>query len=59
MKVRILNDVNAPGLEYAINDFIADKKVIDIKYQINSSQGKIGIAALISALVMYEEEIND
>ncbi|MFQ9706119.1 MAG: hypothetical protein ACLRX6_03395 [Limosilactobacillus pontis] len=43
MKVKIINDpkaiaspdevINAPSLDKVINDFIKNKKVIDIKYQ--------------------------
>ncbi len=46
MKVKIIGGLNAS--EDRINDFIKDKKVIDIKYQDN-----LGV---ISALIMYEED---
>lgn len=45
MKVKIIGGLDA--FEDRINDFIKDKKVIDIKYQDNSG--------IISALIMYEE----
>lgn len=46
MKVKIIGGLDAS--EDRINDFIKNKKVIDIKYQDNSG--------VISALVMYEED---
>ncbi|MFX0551871.1 hypothetical protein [Lactobacillus gasseri] len=46
MKVKIIGGLNA--FEDRINDFIKDKKIIDIKYQDNSG--------VISALIMYEED---
>lgn len=50
MKVKIIGGLDA--FEDRINDFIKNKKVIDIKYQDNSE--------VISALIMYEEDkIND
>lgn len=69
MKVKIFNEHDEPRnkygyckfpLEKRINDFIKDKKVIDIKYQANVS----GYAAesfhdfdmFERALVMYEEK---
>lgn len=44
MKIKIFND----AYESEINEFIKDKKIIDIKYSI--TQG------IFSALIMYEEE---
>lgn len=46
MKVKIIGGLNA--FEDRINDFIKDKKVIDIKYQ--------DFSGIISALIMYEED---
>lgn len=56
MKVKIIDDVDTPSLEDEINDFIEDKEVIDIKYQINSCQGNVGLVITISALIMYKED---
>ncbi|NRN84086.1 sporulation protein Cse60 [Lactobacillus helveticus] len=56
MKVKIIDDVNTPDLENKINSFIKNKAVFDIKYQINSSQGRLGLIFTMSALIMYEEE---
>lgn len=59
MKVKIIDDVDTPSLEDNINEFIKDKEIIDIKYQINSCQGNLGLVLTISALIMYEEVTND
>lgn len=56
MKVKIIDDVNTPSLEDSINEFIKDKEIIDIKYQINSCQGNLGLVITISALIMYKED---
>ena len=56
MKVKIIDDVDTPSLEDEINDFIEDKEIIDIKYQINSCQGNLGLVITISALIMYKEK---
>lgn len=56
MKVKIIHGVDMPDLENQINDFIKNKTVFDIKYQIDSCQGQLGLVLTISALVMYEED---
>ena len=48
MKTKILFDTFYDGLEEKINEFIKDKKIIDIKCQLSGTRK--------SALVMYEEE---
>ena len=48
MKTKILFDTFYDGLEEEINEFIKDKKIIDIKYQLSGTRK--------SALVMYEED---
>lgn len=63
MKVEILDENpefdGAHGFEKRINDFIKDKKVVDIKYQSNCSGfADSGIHSTDyerSALIMYEE----
>ncbi|WP_298490942.1 crAss001_48 related protein [uncultured Lactobacillus sp.] len=64
MKVKIITEAyigksDEPSLEDLINDFIKDKKVIDIKYQSNCSGfADSGVHATDyerSALIMYEE----
>ena len=69
MKVKIFNEDDEPWdehgyckvpLEKRINDFIKDKKVIDIKYQANVSgyanESFRDVNTLERALVMYEEK---
>ena len=55
MKVKIFDESHEKDLEEAINNFIEDINVIDIKYQVS-----IGIFAeeqiyCFSALIMYKE----
>lgn len=60
----IMNDdftvVSVTPLEDLVNDFIKDKKVIDIKYQSNvsyaASDGTSNSDYERSVLIMYEEE---
>ncbi len=61
MKVKILtSSLEGPSLEEQINDFIKDKKVIDIKYQSNCSgfadSGVHSTDYERSALIMYEDK---
>lgn len=51
MKVKVIDfNGNADMFEALINDFIVDKKVIDIKYQTNLTN----IFTVYSALIIYE-----
>lgn len=72
MKVKIFYECDEPTnrygyckvpLEKRINDFIKDKKVIDIKYQVNVSsyanESFHDTDELERALVMYEEHENE
>ena len=45
--------------EKEINDFIKDKKIIDIKFQENFSLSEDYEDGMKSALIMYEEHEND
>lgn len=61
MKVKILNAfTKGLSLEEQINDFIKDKKVIDIKYQSNCSgyvySGVHDTDYERSVLIMYKED---
>ena len=69
MKVKIFGERDRPWNEYGfckvslekrVNDFIKDKKVIDIKYRANISGYAVesfhGKDELERALVMYEDE---
>lgn len=52
MKVKIIKFSGSEGIfEELINDFIKDKKIIDIKYQSNLTN----IFTIYSALIIYEE----
>lgn len=54
MKVKILYDNYMSGLEDMINEFIKDKKVIDISFSDACSNG--GILGVYSALILYKME---
>ena len=45
--------------EKEINDFIKDKKIIDIKFQENFSLSEDYEDGMKSALIMYEEHENE
>lgn len=53
MKVKFMSSDSTYGLEKLINDFIKDKELIDIKYQILKMNGqRLGY---YSALIIYDE----
>lgn len=53
MKVKIMSSDSTYELEKLINDFIKDKELIDIKYQILKMNGlRLGY---YSALIIYDE----
>lgn len=51
-KVRLLYGDELYKLEEAINDFIKDKKVVDIKFEVHNG----GFANNKYALIIYEED---
>lgn len=53
MKVKILSSSIIRELEKSINNFIKDKELIDIKYQILKTDGVR--VAYYSALIIYDE----
>lgn len=61
MKVKILGGSNYEDLEYDINRFIKDKRVIDIKYQatyvVNQYRGGVPDSGIMMdrVFIMYEE----
>ena len=60
MKVKyIAEPYGHDGFEKEINDFIKDKKIIDIKYQDNFSLYEDYEDGMKSALIMYEEHENE
>lgn len=59
MKVKIITEAyigksDEPSLEDLINDFIKDKELIDIKYQISSVGGLF--EAFHQVIIMYEDK---
>lgn len=59
MKVKIITEAyigksDEPSLEDLINDFIKDKELIDIKYQISSVGGLL--EAFHQVIIMYEDK---
>ena len=60
MKVKYIAEPYARNeFEKEINDFIKDKKIIDIKFQENFSISGLNEDGMKSALIMYEEHEND
>lgn len=55
MKVRLFDEAHEKDLEASINEFIEDKKIIDIKYQVAIGMFSEEQIYCFSALVMYEE----
>lgn len=55
MKVKLFDEAHEKDLEASINEFIEDKKVIDIKYQVAIGVFSEEQIYCFSALVMYEE----
>ena len=61
-KIQVVGDLNSEKFQNLINNFIADKKVIDIKYQTfpitTEFRGSIPYKQVIAdrALIIYEEE---
>lgn len=53
MKVKIFDFEHEADLEDAINNFIGDKKIIDIKYSISSSIYLEEQIYCYSALILY------
>ncbi len=55
MKVKVFDESHEKDLEDAINDFIEDVSVVDIKYQVALGIFSEEQVYCFSALVMYEE----
>ena len=56
MKVKVFDESHEKDLEESINNFIEDKEVLDIKYQVAISVFSEEQIYCFSALVMYEEK---
>ena len=54
MKVKIFDEENEEDLEDKINDFIIDKQIKDIKYQIALAIDLAEQIYCYSALILYE-----
>lgn len=54
MRVKVFDENHEKDLEDSINEFILDKEVIDIKYQVAISVFSEEQIYCFSALVMYE-----
>lgn len=54
MKVKLFDENHEKDLEDSINEFILEKEVIDIKYQVAISVFSEEQIYCFSALVMYE-----
>ena len=60
MKVKYIAEPYAHNeFEKEINDFIKDKKIIDIKFQDSFSMSGLNEDGMRSALIMYEEHENE
>ena len=60
MKVKYIAEPYAHNeFEKEINDFIKDKKIIDIKFQDSFSMSGLNEDSMRSALIMYEEHENE
>lgn len=60
MKVKYIAELYGHDeFEKEINDFIKDKKIIDIKFQENFSLSEYYEVGMKSALIMYEEHENE
>ena len=56
MKVKVFDESHEKDLEESINNFIEDKEVLDIKYQVAISVFSEEQIYCFSVLVMYEEK---
>ena len=55
MKVKVFDESHEKDLEESINNFIEDKEVLDIKYQVAISVFSEEQIYCFSALVMYKK----
>lgn len=55
MKVKLIDEEHEKDLEDAINSFITDKEIIDIKYQVGVSLFSDEQIYCYSAMIIYEE----
>lgn len=55
MKVKLIDEEHEKDLEEAINSFIEDKEIVDIKYQVGVSLFSDEQIYCYSAMIIYEE----
>lgn len=55
MQVKIFDEEHEQDLEDSINDFIEDKEIIDIKYEVSISVFSEEQVYCYSAMIMYKE----
>ncbi len=55
MKVKVFDENHEEDLESIINEFIVDKNIIDIKYNVSIAIGGEEQIYCFSALIMYKE----
>ena len=54
MKVKVFDESHEKDLENVINEFIIDKNVIDIKFNVSTSVSGEEQTSCFSALIMYK-----
>lgn len=55
MQVKIFDEEHEQDLEDSVNDFIEDKEIIDIKYEVSISVFSEEQVYCYSAMIMYKE----
>lgn len=55
MKIKIFDEDHEKDLEKSVNEFIEDKEIIDIKYQVAISLNGEDQIYCFTAMVVYEE----
>lgn len=55
MKVKVFDETHEKDLENSINEFIIDKDVIDIKYNVSVAVSGEDQIYCFTALIMYKE----
>lgn len=53
MKVKVIDENHEKDLEKAINEFIEDKDIVDIKYQVSTSIFGTEQIYCFSAMIIY------
>ena len=56
MKVKVFDEGHEVDLEVAVNNFIVDKEIIDIKFNVSGGVSGEDQIYCFSALIMYKEK---